>query len=114
MVNDTGRSISAASLVIQSSSRIVASAGLSPAVPCGATSNTARPPAAIARPRPNSSASAAYVPGTASPSMARCPSVRDVENPSAPASMASWTMRAIAAMSSSVASSLRAPRSPIA
>ncbi len=57
------------------------SAGLSPAMPSGATSNTARPPAAMARPSPNSSCSAAYVPGTASPSMARWPSVRDVEKP---------------------------------
>src|SRR6476646_4614437 len=72
MVNDTGRSISSDNFAIQSSSRMVASAGVSPAVPCGATSNTARPPAAMARPSPNSSASAAYVPGTASPSMARC------------------------------------------
>ena len=46
--------------------------------------------------------------------MARCASVREVEKPSAPASIASCTMRAIAAMSSAVAASLRAPRSPIA
>ena len=56
----------------------------SPATPCGASSKTARPPAAIARPRPNSSSSAAKVPGTGSPSMARWPIVRDVEKPSAP------------------------------
>ena len=61
----------------------------SPATPCGASSKTACPPAAIARPSPNSSSSAAKVPGTGSPSMARCPSVRDVEKPSAPASIAS-------------------------
>jgi len=39
--------------------------------------------------------------------------VREVDTPSAPASMPSRTMRAIAAMSSGVAGSLRAPRSPI-
>ena len=46
--------------------------------------------------------------------MARWPIVRDVEKPSAPASTASCTMRAIAAMSSGVAGSFFAPRSPIA
>jgi hypothetical protein len=40
--------------------------------------------------------------------------VRDVEKPSAPASIASVTSRPIAVMSSGVAGSLRAPRSPIA
>ena len=44
---------------------------------------------AIARPRPNSSSSAAKVPGTGSPSMARWAIVREVEKPSAPASIAS-------------------------
>ena len=57
--------------------------------------------------------SAAKVPGTGSPSMARWARVREDEKPSAPASTASWTMRLIAAMSSTVAGSLRAPRSPM-
>ena len=111
--NDTGRSISPPNRRIQSSSFFGATMS-SPADPCGASSNTAWPPAAMARPRPNSSSSAANVPGTGSPSIARCPIVRDVENPSAPASIASVTSRPIAAMSSGVAGSLRAPRSPIA
>ena len=58
---------------------------------------------------PNSSSSAANVPGTGSPSMARWASVRLVEKPSAPASMPARTMAAIASMSSAVAGSLRAP-----
>ena len=62
---------------------------------------------------PNSSSSAANVPGTSSPSMARCPMVREVEKPRAPARMASSTMARIASMSSAVAASLRAPRSPM-
>ena len=39
--------------------------------------------------------------------------VREVENPRAPAAIASLTMVAIASISSEVAGSLRAPRSPI-
>ena len=62
---------------------------------------------------PNSSSSAANVPGTGSPSMARWASVRDVEKPRAPAAIASLTIAFIASMSSGVAGSLRAPRSPI-
>ena len=62
---------------------------------------------------PNSSSSAANVPGTGSPSIAMCAIVRLVEKPSAPASMPSRTMRAIASMSSGVAGSFFAPRSPI-
>ena len=62
---------------------------------------------------PNSSSSAAKVPGTGSPSMAMWAMVREVENPSAPARTASPTMAAIISMSSAVAGSLRAPRSPI-
>ena len=62
---------------------------------------------------PNSSSSAAKVPGTGSPSMARWASVRDVEKPSAPAAMPSRTMSAMAAMSSGVAGSFLAPRSPM-
>jgi len=53
------------------------------------------------------------VPGTGSPSTARCTSVREVEKPSAPASIPARTIAAIAAMSSRVAGSFFAPRSPI-
>ena len=45
--------------------------------------------------------------------MARWAMVRDVENPRAPAVIASFTNSFIASMSSDVAGSLRAPRSPI-
>ena len=45
--------------------------------------------------------------------MARCPVVREVENPRAPARSASRTMARIAAISSASAASLRAPRSPM-
>ena len=62
---------------------------------------------------PNSSSSAAKVPGTGSPSIAMCAIVRLVEKPSAPASIPSRTMRDIASMSSGVAGSFFAPRSPI-
>ena len=86
MPNEMGRSISAPRRCIHSSSFFGAMMS-SPATPCGASSKTACPPAAIARPSPNSSSSAAKVPGTGSPSIARWPSVRDVEKPSAPASM---------------------------
>ena len=60
-----------------------------------------------------SSSQAANVPGTGVPHRERWPMVRDVEKPSAPASTASATSRAIAAMSSAVASSFSRPRSPI-
>ncbi len=62
---------------------------------------------------PNSSSSAANVPGTGSPVIARCAIVREVEKPSAPAATPSFTSAAIAAMSSGVAGSFFAPRSPI-
>ncbi len=62
---------------------------------------------------PNSSSSAANVPGTGSPSTAVCTIVRLVEKPSAPALIPSRTIAAISAMSCGVAGSLRAPRSPI-
>jgi len=45
--------------------------------------------------------------------MARWANVREVEKPMAPASMASLTIAAIASMSSGVAGSFLAPRSPI-
>ncbi len=47
------------------------------------------PSSPSARPMPNSSSSAANVPGTGSPSIAMCAMVRDVETPSAPAVIAS-------------------------
>ena len=62
---------------------------------------------------PNSSSSAAKVPGTGSPSMAMCAIVRDVDTPSAPAAIASRTIAAIASMSSAVAGWFFAPRSPM-
>ena len=62
---------------------------------------------------PNSSSSAAKVPGTGSPSMAMWAMVREVEKPKAPARRASATMSRIWAMSSGVAGSFLAPRSPI-
>ena len=61
----------------------------SPAAPWGASSNTPVPSSPSAAPMPNSSSSAAKVPGTGSPSMATWAMVRDVENPSAPAAIAS-------------------------
>ena len=62
---------------------------------------------------PNSSSSAANVPGTGSPVIARCTMVREVEKPRAPAATASRTIAAMRATSAGVAGSLRAPRSPI-
>jgi hypothetical protein len=62
---------------------------------------------------PKISSSEANVPGTTSPSIARCTSVRDIEKPSAPASMPSRTIAAICATSSGAAGSFFAPRSPI-
>ena len=62
---------------------------------------------------PSNSRASAWVPGTSSPSFDRCKGVRLVENPSAPARSASSTKAAIWLMSSSVAGSLAAPRSPI-
>ena len=112
MAKVTGRPVSSDRRMIQSISRSGAERS-SPITPAGASSNTPVPAALSARPIANSSSSAANVPGTGSPSIARCAIVRDVDTPSAPASMPSCTMRAIASMSSGVAGSLRAPRSPI-
>ena len=86
--NVTGRSIAADRRRIQSISRSGA-ARSSPSAPAGASSNTPVPSSPSTRPMPNSSSSAANVPGTGSPSMARWASVRLVEKPSAPASMPS-------------------------
>ena len=110
--NVTGRSIAAESLRIQAISRSGA-ARSSPSAPAGASSKMPVPSSPSARPMPNSSSSAANVPGTGSPSIAMCAIVRDVDTPSAPASIASRTMTAIASMSASVAGSFFAPRSPI-
>ena len=112
MANTTGRPVRAANVRIHAISRSGA-ARSSPSAPAGASSNTPAPASARASPMPKSSASAANVPGTGSPSMAMWATVRDVEKPSAPASMPSRTIAAISAMSSLVAASLRAPRSPI-
>ncbi len=112
-VNETGRSSSSDSRRIQAISCWGASRS-SPEAPSGASSKTPPPARRMARPSANSSSSAANVPGTGRPSIARCPSVRDVEKPSAPASTASCTTAAIAAISSGVAGSFAAPRSPIA
>lgn len=63
------------------------------------------PPACGPAQREANSFQAPNVPGTGSPSMARCASVRDDEKPRAPASIASWTSFAMVLMSS--AGSLR-------
>ena len=78
-----------------------------------AISKTPCPSSPSTRPMPSSSSWLAKVPGTSSPSLARWSMVRDVVKPTAPAAIASRTMSAICAMSSGVAASLRAPRSPI-
>src|SRR4029078_2288795 len=85
----------------------------SPITPAGASSKRPVPSSPSTLPMPNSSSSAAYVPGTGSPSTALCMIVRDVEKPSAPARMPSRTRSAIASMSSGVAGSFRAPRPPL-
>ena len=85
----------------------------SPIAPAGASSKTPAPNDLSACPIPKISSSAANVPGTGSPSTARCTMVREVEKPSAPAAIPSLTSAAMVAMSSGVAGSLREPRSPI-
>ena len=62
---------------------------------------------------PYNSSGVAFVPGTSSPLLLRCSGVRDVEKPSAPARSASSVSLLICAMSSAVATSLFAPRSPM-
>ena len=81
--NVTGRPIAADSLRIQAISRSGA-ARSSPSAPAGASSNTPVPSSPRTRPIPNSSSSAANVPGTGSPSIAMCAIVRLVEKPNAP------------------------------
>ena len=51
--------------------------------------------------------------GHGSPLIARCAIVREVEKPRAPAATPAFTISAMRAMSSAVAASLFAPRSPI-
>jgi hypothetical protein len=96
------------------SARVPVRSSLSRSPRRDALSNTPR------RCRPNTSAKAysssgvAHVPGTGRPSGTVCRSVREVEKPSAPASMASSTSSTIAAMSSSVAGVSSMLRSPMA
>ena len=112
MAKVTGRPMAAESRRIQSIS-FFGSSTSSPADPAGASSKIPVPSSPRAAPIPKSSSSAAKVPGTGSPSMARWAMVREVEKPRAPAATASFTMAFIAAMSSGVAGSLLAPRSPM-
>ena len=112
MANVTGRLMAAASLRIQAISRSGA-ARSSPSAPAGASSKMPVPSSPSTRPMPNSSSSAANVPGTGSPSIAMWAMVRDVEKPSAPACTPSRTMAAMASMSSAEAGSFLAPRSPM-
>jgi hypothetical protein len=62
---------------------------------------------------PISSSGDAVVPAASSPSLARWMIVRVVENPIAPAAIASRTRVAMAAISSAVAPAFAPPRSPI-
>ena len=78
---------------------------ISSTTPCPASAT----PSAMA----SSSAALARREGVGSPVAVRWFSVRDVENPIAPARMASVASPRIAAASSSVASSRRAARSPM-
>ena len=77
------------------------------------TCNTPAPVAPIALAMPTSSSRAAVSVGVGSPVLVRWFSVREVVNPSAPAVTASAAMRPISAISSGVAASRLAPRSPI-
>ena len=77
------------------------------------SSTTPCPASATPRTMASSSAAPAFSEGVGSPVAVRWFSVRDVENPRAPAAMASVARRRMAAASSSVASSRRAARSPI-
>ncbi|GAA1832322.1 hypothetical protein GCM10009836_08010 [Pseudonocardia ailaonensis] len=79
----------------------------------GANWKTPWPARAMASAMPISSSAPAVVPGTSSPALLRCSGVRLVLNPSAPARSASSTRAAMLRMSSGVANSFEAPRSPI-
>jgi hypothetical protein len=61
----------------------------------------------------SSSAKVANVPGTGVPSSALWPSVRDVVNPNAPASIASRARRDMASISSALAGALPLAAGPI-
>ena len=103
--------VSSAIRPIQSSS-VATVVGSSPGLILAiAISNTLPPPARTAPAIANSSSSAANVPGTGVPSRLVCPSVRDVVNPNAPASIAA----AAAHLGDVVGGRLlvAAPRSPI-
>jgi hypothetical protein len=102
----TGRPVSREILAIQANSPSGSNMSL-------ATSKTPAPASPMARPTPISSSADAVVPAASSPSLARWSSVRVVENPTAPASMASRTSAAIRSISSGVASALWPPRSPM-
>ena len=82
-------------------------------VPATMASNTPWPELPMARAKARTSSSGAKVPGTGRPDLALWPMVREVVKPTAPTAMASPMMADMAAMSSAVASSLAAPRSPI-
>ncbi len=84
-----------------------------PRVPAGISWNTPAPARFIAAAIACSSASSANVPGTWSPWIERCPLMREVENPTAPALSASSTIAAMRPMSSSLAAALALPRAPI-
>ena len=77
------------------------------------TCSTPRPLFPISSAIPISSSASAVSVGVNSPRLVRWFIVRDVVKPSAPASIAPRASRAIASMSSVVAASRRAPRSPM-
>ena len=77
------------------------------------TTSSTPPASPITVAMPTSSSAAAVSVGVGSPRLVRWLVVRDVVKPSAPAATPSRTMRPIAAISSAVAGSRCAPRSPI-
>ena len=111
MAKETGSPVRSARSAIQSTS--LRKTGRSNSRPCGATSKSPPPPATRPSAKPFNSSRAANVPGTGSPSRALWFKVREVEKPIAPACRASQMIFAICSMSSAVAGSLSAPRSPI-
>ncbi len=111
--NVTASPVSREIRLSQSTSRSHASRS-GPAAPGRMVVNTASgEPARRARTRATISSSAAYVPGTSRPSTALCSSNRFTDTPTAPAATPSVTSSAMRAMSSAVAGSFAAPRSPI-
>ena len=109
--NDTGMPVAFDTWAMSSISPSVTAAS-SPVSPVGTTSNSPPPASTTAWARPVSSSADAKVPGTSSPSRDVWFSDREVEKPTAPASMAARTWVAISAMSAAVASSLFAPAPP--